>query len=235
MAASITKYIYALCMLFIVFFIYCHISRLKTINNEMKILQICDPEPDILYELIDKHQPIVFQRELHYWKIFNKLIGKSLIDIKTIISSNTDINYTDYIKNNIEIFNLPLSYDWNIDIRNVGLDNKSAIFFIKQNNYMQLFGCVTGEIRVIILAPDQNKPLEPFINMVSTVDATLLLDKEPMELNFIEIIIRQGNIIHIPYGWFYFIYHINNLKNDNSSNNDCVIIDCENKSALGFA
>ena len=227
MTLSIINYISAFIILFFILFSYCHISRLKTLNNELKILQVVDPDENIIYELFDKHQPIVFQKELFYWKEFNKLIGKSLFDIKNDIAINTELNYSEYIKNNIDIYNLPLSYDWNIDIRNVAFDNKSAICFIKQNNYMQLFGCVSSEMRIIIATPDQYKSLEPFVNMVSSIDATQILDKEPMELNFIEIIIRKGNVIYIPYGWFYFIYR-------SQSNEECVIIDCINKSLLSY-
>ena len=43
--------------------------------------------------------------------------------------------------------------------------------------------------------------------MVSTYDATQLLDKDPIEMNFIEIIVREGNMIYIPYNWIYFIYN----------------------------
>jgi len=225
MYSSIFHYISAFIILFIILFIYCHISRLKTLNNDLKILQTVDPDSDMVYDLLDKHQPIVLQREILYWKEFNNLIGDSLDSIKNTIATNKQINYSEYIKNNIDIYNLPLSYDWNIDIRNVILNDKSAICFIKQNNYMQLFGCVTGEMRVIITAPDQCDFLKPFVNMVSSIDATELLNKEPMELNFIEIIIRKGNIIYIPWGWCYFIYKSN-------ANEECVIVDCINNSVL---
>ena len=227
MKPSILQYITSFIILFIILFSYCHISRLKTLNNDLKILQSIDPDADMVYELLDKHQPLIIQKEIFYWKEFNHLIGNPLNDIKNIISENSKINYSEYVKNNIDIYNLPLSYDWNIDIRNVILNNKSAIFFTKQNNYMQLFGCVTGEMRIIITASDQSKMLEPFVNMVSTIDATQILNKEPMELNYIEIIIRQGNIIYIPWGWFYFIYKSN-------ANEECVIVDCINNSVLSF-
>jgi hypothetical protein len=227
MYSSILQYITAFIILFIILFSYCHVSRLKTINNELKILQAVDPTADIVYDLLDKHQPIILQREMLYWKEFNNLLGDSLINIKNMIAQNSTINYSEYIKNNIDIYNLPLSYDWNIDVRNVILNNQSAIFFTKQNNYMQLFGCVTGEMRVIITTPNQTKFLEPFVNMVSSIDATQLLDKEPMELNFIEIIIRKGNIIYIPWNWCYFIYKSN-------ANEECVIVDCINSSVLSF-
>ena len=203
---SFISYISALTILTLIYFIYYNLSHLKTINNELKILQIFDPEPDTIDELFKNHQPIVFQREIFFWKQFKTFLGKSLIDIQNTINTNIDITYSDFIKKNLELYNLPLSYDWNIDIRNIVLDNKSAIFFIKQSNYMQLFGCVTGEMRVIIAPPDQEHKISPIINLVSTIDATIILDKVPIELNFIEIIIRKGNMIYIPWGWFYFIY-----------------------------
>ena len=230
---SLISYISALTILSLIYFIYYHLSHLKTINNELKILQIFDPEPDTIDELFKNHQPIVFQRELFFWKQFKTFLGNSLIDIQKTITTNTDINYSDFIKKNLEIYNLPLSYDWNIDIRNITLDDKSAIFFIKQSNYMQMFGCVTGEMRVIIAPPDQQHILEPIINLVSTIDATLILDKVPIELNFVEIIVRKGNMIYIPCNWFYFIYKSTNTNNTNA-NQECVIVDCLNKSILSL-
>lgn len=224
------KYITCLVILFIIFFCYCHINRLRTINNTLNILQVFDPDPELAYELFENHQPIVFQRELLFWKDFNKLLDKNLSDIKNIISSNTsnasntNINYTEIIKSNLEPYNLPLSYDWLIDIRNIIIDDKHGIFFVKQNNYLQCFGCVSGEFRIIITPPDQITKLNPIVNNVSTIDATQLLDKEPMELNFIEIIVRKGNLIYIPIFWLYFIYK--------PTHTDTVIIDCLNKSIL---
>jgi hypothetical protein len=222
---SFISYVSALTILTIIYYIYYHLNNLKIINNELKILQIFDPEPDTIFELFKNHQPIVFQRELFFWKQFKTLLGKPLIDIQNAITANTDINYTEFINKNLEPYNLPLSYDWNIDIRNVVLDDKSAIFFIKQNNYMQMFGCVSGEMRVIIAPTDQQSILEPIINLVSTIDATPILDKDPIVLNFVEIIVRKGNIIYIPWNWFYFIYK-------GKSEEECVVIDCLNKSVL---
>jgi len=219
------KYIGCLIILFIIFFCYCHIDRLKTINNTLNILQVSDPNPELAYELFENHQPIVFQRELFFWKEFNKLLDKSLSEIKEIISTNKTINYTEIIKTNLEPYNLPLSYDWLIDIRNIILDDKNGIFFIQQKNYLQCFGCVSGEFRIIITPPDQLSKLEPITNQVSSTDATQLLEKEPMELNFIEIIVRKGNLIYIPWNWLYFIYKPSQIK-------ETVIIDCLNNSVI---
>lgn len=222
------KYITSLIILFLIFFLYCHITRLKTINNEMRILQIGDTEPNLLYDLLAQHQPIVYQREIYAWKYFNKLIGKPLIEIQNTIATSTDINYSEIIKQNLEPNNLPLSYDWNIDIRNIVLDEKAAIFFFKQMNYMQLFGCVKGQMRIIISPPDQESHFGNFVNNVSSIDATPLLEKVPIEVKFVEIIIRTGNMIYVPYGWHYFIYKNSTVEN----NEETIIIDCLNKSVL---
>jgi hypothetical protein len=48
----------------------------------------------------------------------------------------------------------------------------------------------------------------------------------PIVLNFVEIIVRKGNMIYIPFNWFYFIYKGNN--------EECVIVDCLNKSVFNL-
>jgi hypothetical protein len=227
---NLLTYCCSFIILFIILFLYCHSSRLKTINNDLKILQVSDPTFDIVYDLFSHRQPIIFQKELVLWKEINTFIGKDLNYINNTISSNKHINYSDYIKNNLDICDLPLSYDWNIDIRNVNLNETASIFFVKQTNYLQLIGCVSGEMRIIIAPPNQSEFVKPFINMVSTYDATQLLDKDPIEMNFIEIIVREGNMIYIPYQWIYFIYK----HNQNNQLNDCVIIDCINQSLLNY-
>lgn len=221
----ITRYIFCFIVLLIIVFIYCHVTNLTVQNNHLDIIQVNDPDVELILELLNNYQPMIMQKELLFWKELNKLIGKSLIEIKKNISSHPEINYTESIKTNLEPLNLPLSYDWNIDIRNVIIDDKSGIFLIKQNNFRQCFGCITGEFRIIIAPPDQSKYCEPFINSVSTKNIHDFLDKVPQEMNFIEVIIRKGNIIYIPWGWLYFIYSSN-------LSNECVIIDCSNKSIL---
>ena len=222
------RYLASLVILFLIFFFYVHITRITTVNNNLDILQVQDPEPELAYELLGHNQPIVFQRELAFWKDFNKLLGKPLDEIKSTITAHPEMNYSTSIKMNLEPYNLPLSYDWLIDIRPVVLDDTSGIFFIRQVNYLQIFGCVSGQFRIIITPPDQSSKLEPFANYVSSVDATKMLDAQPMELNYIEIIVREGNLVYIPWGWHYFIYR------PNTSEANCVILDCLNKSAINI-
>ena len=81
MSPSLFNYISSLLILFIIFFIYCHISRLKIINNELKILQVSDPDIDIAYELFNSHQPIVFQKELLFWTSPENISEKTITTI----------------------------------------------------------------------------------------------------------------------------------------------------------
>lgn len=223
------KYLATLIILAFIFFFYVHITKITNVNNHLDILQVHDPEPELAYELLGNNQPIVFQRELAYWKDFNKLLGRPLGDIKTSITSQSEINYSTSIKTNLEPFNLPLSYDWLIDIRPIILDDTSGIFFIKQVNYLQMFGCVSGQFRIIITPPVQSSKLEPFTNHVSKKDATKILDAQPIELNYIEIIIRKSNMIYIPWGWHYFIY-----RSSTSNGEESIILDCLNKSVINL-
>ena len=61
---NLLTYCYSFIILFIVLFLYCHASRLKTINNDLNILQVSDPTFDIAYDLFSNRQPIIFQKEL---------------------------------------------------------------------------------------------------------------------------------------------------------------------------
>lgn len=222
------KYLVALVIVFIIFFLYVHISKITTVNNNLDILQVHDPDPELAYELLGHNQPIVFQRELEFWKDFNKLLNQPIENIKIQITSNPEMNYSTSIKMNLEPYNLPMSYDWLIDIRPIVLDDTNGIFFIKQVNYLQMFGCISGQFRIIIAPPDQSGKLEPFTNYVSSNDATKMLDAQPMDLNYIEIIVRVGNLVYIPWGWHYFIYR------PSTHNSNSVILDCLNKSAINI-
>ena len=219
------KYLACLVILFLIFFIYIHLTKLTTPNNHLDILQVHDPDPTLAYELLGHNQPIVFQKELAFWKHFNKLLGRSLTDIKQEIATHSETDFSTSIKVNLEPYNLPLSYDWAIDIRGVSIDDSAGVFFVKQSNYLQMFGCVSGMFRIIITPPNQSHFLEPFKNLVSSKDATPILDAQPMELNYIEIVVRQGNLVYIPYNWHYYIYRPTTTE-------ETVIVDCLNKSML---
>lgn len=227
--------VFLLCCIFIVILItQCNVYTKK--ENEMNILQVFDPDPDTLFELYQRGLPIIIQKELQNWDGIDLLIGLDYDTIKTTVQENMK-DVLSIIKGNLQFHNNVLSYDWKIDLTMVDMDINSPIFPIKQVNIIQLFATVTGETRVILFSPNMETYLEPFTNNVSSVDIKSEIEKDDTKINFIEIVLREGNILYIPYGWHYFIYgnHLD-LDNDESEQiGETVILDCINKSLVELA
>ena len=116
----------------------------------------------------------------------------------------------------------------------VDTDIKSPIFPVRQVNLLQLFATITGEARIVLFAPQIEKHLTPFTNNVSSIDIKHEIEKDNTELEFIEVVLREGNLIYIPYGWFYFIYG-NNIDLDtieDEQHRETIVLDCINKSII---
>lgn len=203
-------------------------------NNEMNILQIYDPEPENLFNLYNNNLPIIIQSELQNWDGFNELIGINYDMIKSVINENLEDILT-IIKGNLQFHNNIFSYNWNIDVKKITFNYDSPIFMIQQNNLLQLFSTITGEARIILMNPEHHSKLGNFKNNVSDKDITEEINKPDTKLDFIEIILREGNMIYIPYGWHYFMYGnnlINNDTNNNDINDETIILDCINLSLI---
>ena len=197
-------------------------------NNEMTLLQIYDPDPENLFNLYNNNLPIIIQSELQNWEGFSELLGLNYDLIKSVINENLEDILT-IIKGNLQFHNNIFSYDWNIDIKKINFNYDSPIFMIQQNNLLQLFSTITGEVRIILMNPDHHSKLGNFKNNVSDKDIKDEINKPDTKLDFIEIILREGNMIYIPYGWHYFIYG-NHMINDN--NDETIILDCINLSLI---
>jgi hypothetical protein len=210
----------------IIFIILLYSQKLvySRINNEMNILQIYDPSPETLFNLYNQNQPIIIQQELQHWDGFQLLLGLDYDTIKLLTKENTQEILT-IIKGNMQYHNNIFSYNWTIDINRIDLTYESPIFVIKQNNLLQLFSTITGEARIILICPKEINKLGKFINNVSDKDITDEINKDDTELEYIEIVLREGNMIFIPYDWFYFIY---------SNDEETVLLNCVNESLINL-
>ncbi len=224
--------IFILCCIFIVILITQRNIYTKK-NNDMNILQVFDPDPDTLFDLYQQGLPTIIQKELQNWDGIDLLLGLDYNTIKTTVQDHMNDVLT-IIKGNLQFHNNVLSYDWKIDLTLVETNINSPIFPVRQANILQLFATVTGETRIILFSPDMEKELEPFTNNVSSVDIKSELEKDDTKMNFIEIVVREGNLIYIPYGWHYFIYgnHIDLDGEEQIQTNETVILDCINKSLV---
>ena len=224
--------IFLLCCVFIVIIITQRNINTKK-NNEMNMLQVFDPDPDTLFDLYQQGLPIIIQKELQNWDGIDLLLGLDYETLKTTVQDNIEDILT-IVKGNLQFHNNILSYDWKIDITLVDTDIKSPIFPVRQVNLLQLFATITGEARIVLFAPQIEKHLTPFTNNVSSIDIKHEIEKDNTELEFIEVVLREGNLIYIPYGWFYFIYG-NNIDLDtieDEQHRETIVLDCINKSII---
>lgn len=198
----------------------------KQVNNEMRILQIADPNPESLFDLYQMKLPIIIQDEIQNWDGFGMVLGMNYDEIRTIIDENTE-NVLKVIKGNLEFQKQLLGYDWNIDLKKINYTENSPIFVIKQVNYLQLLATISGEARIVLVPPSEHDKLGVFNVNVSNIDLLPELDKEDSNIECIEVVLREGNMIYIPYQWHYFVYGNSNFDNT-------IMLSCINMSLIDF-
>lgn len=196
-------------------------------NNSMDITQVNLPESDLLFELYHDKLPIIFQHELDDWDGISALIGRNFQEITTIVQENRE-DVLSIVKGYLQFHEPLLSMNWDINFQEIVYTFNSPIFMIQEMNYLHLIGNITGEVRIILIPPNEHQKLETFSNNVSTQNITEILNKDTPPFEFIEIVLREGNMIYIPYKWHYFIYKAEFEGSDNQT----TILNMINKSWL---
>jgi hypothetical protein len=198
-------------------------------NNSMNLIQVSLPESDLLFELYDSKSPIIFQQEIEDWDGINSLLGRGYQEISNIIQENKK-DSLEIIKGYLQFHQPLLSMQWNINFQEIVYTFNSPIYIVQEMNYLHLIANITGEIRIILIPPNEHEKLGKFSNNVSENYLTGLLNQENPNFEFIEIIVRQGNMIYIPYLWHYFIYKAEFEGKDNQT----TILNMINKSWLNL-
>ena len=174
-------------------------------NNSINIIQVNLPESDLLFELYYDKSPIIFQHELDDWDGISALLGRNFQEITTIVEENRE-DVLSIVKGYLQFHEPLLSMNWNVNFQEIIYTFNSPIFMIKETNYLHLIGNITGEIRIILIPPNEYSKLGKFNNNVSEQDITELLNQDSPPFEFIEVVLREGNMIYVPYSWHYFIY-----------------------------
>ena len=236
-------YIIAIVLILLFIIIFSHVSKWKSYTTELKILQTQQSPPHLVYELLQQHLPLIYQNEIQIWDEADLLIEQSLDDIKELIKDYP--NMTQIIKRNLAINNKPFTYDWIIDIKPLSISITDPIYVIKQNNYLQLIACITGICKVLLIPPHsinrgenidfERSNLGIFNNNICDTDITTKLDLTPPPFEFVEVVLRFGNMIYIPFNWYYHIYNVTPANKDapfGIVTGECIIMDCINKSLI---
>ena len=123
-------------------------------NNSMNIIQVNLPESDLLFELYHDKSPIIFQQELDDWDGISALLGRKFQEITTIVEENRE-DVLSIVKGYLQFHEPLLSMNWNVNFQEIIYTFNSPIFMIKETNYLHLIGNITGEIRIILIPPNE--------------------------------------------------------------------------------
>ena len=168
-------------LLVIVYFQY---QSINEINNSFEILQYDNPNKSIFENMLNDKLISVFTNIK-----FKKQKGDSL---------------NKAISKNLYYYNIPLNIDNNHSIL---MEKKGQTSLIKrQDKYRRLLYILKGEKRIIIFNNEQKPNLYLKNNNVSLINIfNQDLTKYPLisKLKYVEIILRENNMLYIPYNFYY--------------------------------
>lgn len=214
-------YLLIICLLLILF-LYCQIRIHRKFQNDYQILQVSDPEKNILEDTINQKYPTVLTDIIIKWK------GIRELNIDTMKNNGTKlINDPKFIKlldKYFYYYHMPLTISRNYTLKHYSQNDTQYI--TKQTNFRFYVAQIYGKSRFILFAPKEAKYLYPtkdgeisklnywklhfwgFNNDTQNIHSDKInqyLDKFPKfnKAKYIEIILHPGNMLYIPYSWWY--------------------------------
>ena len=238
------NYVVILLLFLIVFVLFNYIYKLKKRLPNTEILQINNFSFDNIQEVLSQNQPTIFYQIMYDWIFIGDIHILDINQINDVINVNK--SFTKALEHEMYSFSLFYSPNWKFDIFEQENNEKTHYFrknnlyrfFIGQITGKQhIYLCSPNQEYILeknskIESSDKgtqnqnNKSSEKevinsekFNTTVSTIDFWNPEEnnKEPFnKLQYIEIILKEGNLLYIPYGWWYLT---KNSDNKNKTNN----------------
>ena len=210
--------IYTIIVLFVVFFIfYIQLYSIKSVNHgNNHINQINNPEKNSFETMIREKQPTVI----------TNVLGELSFSLAEVNKQDND-GLKKKINKHFKYYLLPLSANHNF---NIFFDKKNvAKNLTKQNSERLLVVVITGVQKLILFNPDQTKYLykskiNPGKSEVNFWDYSPQVYPEFSKSNYVEIIVRENQMVYIPYGWWW----------TSKSVTDTLTVVCNNDSFFSF-
>jgi len=230
---SYWNYISLISVVILIFFIYCHIYHLNKINTNLEILQAEVPDSSKIQDLLVHKQPVVFRQVLYGWDTIIDIHQLPIEEIQLIIKN--DKEFVQVLHYYLSPYSLFLSYGWQFQITYKIIDNTQHHFYL-ESHHRHLIAQITGQQRIYLASPNQTEFLEPVVeskneNLINKKHNPVTFwneeetAKEPFnKLQYVEIILREGNILYIPRGWWYLL----------EIEEDGLIMEAVNKSVLNW-
>jgi len=212
-----------ICLLAILF-LYCQIRIHRKYQTDYQILQVNDPEKNILEDTLNNKYPTILTDVIVSWK------GIRDLDPLTIKNNGDklikDSKFLQLLNSYFNYYHLPMTISKNYSIKHY---NKGDTQYItKQKNFRFYVAQIYGKSRFILFSPKEEKYLYPtkdksysklnywkinnwdkqlqdVPNKSIEDKRTKYLDKFPKfnKSKYIEIILHPGHMLYIPYGWWY--------------------------------
>ena len=218
-------YILAICAIIIIFVCYCYHRYFNRVNNEPEILQT-DYSDIVAQDLFLEKLPIIFRDEMFDWECICEIFELPIEEINKIIANEP--MFSNVLKEYMSSFALPLSTNWEYTITK-RTTKDTYHHFILEKQHRHIIGQITGEQRIYIATPNQATHLKPFVKYNNSSNNSsnndninkkqFLVNKtysvidfwsekesshpEYAKLEYMEVVLRAGNILYIPYGWWY--------------------------------
>lgn len=219
--------IYAIILIVICFsvLIYCYISNLNKINTNVTILQKDNPTEDEIQDLLVQKQPTIFADVLYDWEAIAEIFDMPIDLITELLAAKPFIQL---LTTHLEPYSLLFSRGWKFyaSERLPDPDKPYEHNFRLESHHRHFIAQITGIQRIYIASPNQTtflKPVEIQTAPTPTPDSPdspdSILNKtrctvdfynesettqEPFnKLQYIEIVLREGNMLYIPRGWWY--------------------------------
>lgn len=234
---NLKMYLYLIVLVITLFIVYCYWRYFNRISNEPEIIQ-SDGCEDGAQDLLAEKQPVIFRDVLFDWEPICEVFELDISDINEIRKVNH--TFDKVLKEYLAPFSLPFSFGWHIDI-NQFTRKDTYHHFVLESKHRHMIAQITGEIRLYLAVPNQKEYLGQLDtkenthkntnininNTYSTIDfwSEKESSKPPYnKLEYMEIILRAGNMISIPKSWWYLIQ----VKEDG------LIMETYNKSAFSL-
>jgi hypothetical protein len=173
-------------------------------NNNYEILQGNNPIKDE-YETILKNKSVA---------VFTNIF--TLLDLPSL-SSSEETKQKQILVEHFKYYHIPLTFTYNFKIEREEQDSYKPI--IKVNSYRFLKVLVKGLKKIIIFNPEQEPNL--YINNGHCNLDFWKKDKTDVpnfyKLKYIEVILKDNQMVYIPYGWWYSEYNLSDTHSISSN------------------
>lgn len=199
--------------------IYCYISNLNKISTDIAaILQKDNPTEDDIQDLLVQKQPTIFADILYEWEAIAEIYDMPIELITELLAAKPFIQL---LTTHLVPYSLLFSRGWKLQAteRSPDPENPYEHYFRLESHHRHFIAQITGIQRIYIASPNQTTFLTPVeiettsnTNTISINKTRCTVDfynetetaKEPFnKLQYIEIVLREGNMLYIPRGWWY--------------------------------